>query len=95
MKNVFIIAAIIAASASTQTLIGRDTVASDRNDNLIEAIENNVERELDRFGNEGRPEGFTGSVAVRGIVQSGNTKSTNIGMCSDMNYVFRPNGIEL
>jgi len=97
-NNVFIvaaIAAIVASSASAQTLIGRDTVAGDRNEDLIEAIEDDAERELDRFGNEGRPEGFTGSVALRGIVQSGNTDSTNIGIGSDMNYVFGPNGIEL
>jgi len=97
-KNVFIvaaIAAIIASSASAQNLIGRDTVAGDLNDDLIEAIEDDAERELDRFGNEGRPQGFTGSVALRGIVQSGNTDSTNIGIGSDMNYVFGPNGIEL
>jgi putative salt-induced outer membrane protein len=89
------IAAIIASSASAQTLIGRDTVAGDRNDDLIEAIEDDAERELDRFGNEGRADGFTGSVALRGIVQSGNTDTTNIGIGSDMNYVFGPNGLEL
>ena len=97
-KNVFIIAAIaaiIASSASAQNLIGRDTVAGDLNEDLIEAIEDDAERELDRFGNEGRPQGFTGSVALRGIVQSGNTDSTNIGIGSDLNYVFGPNGIEL
>ena len=97
-KNVFIvaaIAAIIASSASAQTLIGRDTVAGDRNDDLIEAIEDDAERELDRFGNEGRAAGFTGSVALRGIVQNGNTESTNIGIGTDMNYVFGPNGVEL
>lgn len=96
--NVFItaaIAAIIASSASAQTLIGRDTVAGDRNDDLIEAIEDDAERELDRFGNEGRADGFTGSVALRGIVQSGNTDTTNIGIGSDMNYVSGPNGLEL
>ncbi|MDO6591736.1 DUF481 domain-containing protein [Loktanella sp. D2R18] len=97
-KNVFIvaaIAAIIASSASAQNLIGRDTVAGDRNEDLIEAIEDDAERELDRFGNEGRPDGFTGSVALRGIAQSGNTDTTYIGIGSDMNYVFGPNGIEL
>lgn len=97
-KNVFIVAAIaafIASTASAQNLIGRDTVAGDRNEDLIEAIEDDAERELDRFGNEGRPDGFTGSVALRGIVQDGNTDTTNIGIGSDMNYVFGPNGIEL
>ncbi|PRY80518.1 putative salt-induced outer membrane protein [Yoonia maritima] len=97
-KNVFIvaaIAAIVTTSASAQTLIGRDTVAGDLNEDLVEAIEDDAERELDRFGNEGRPDGFAGSVALRGIVQSGNTDATNIGIGSDMNYVFGPNGIEL
>ena len=97
-KNVFIvaaIAAIIASSASAQNLIGRDTVAGDLNEDLIEAIEDDAERELDRFGNEGRPDGFTGSVALRGIAQSGNTESVTIGIGTDMNYVFGPNGIEL
>ena len=97
-KNVFIVAAvaaIIASSASAQNLIGRDTIAGDRNEDLIEAIEEDAERELDRFGNEGRPQGFTGSVALRGIVQSGNTETTNVGIGTDMNYVFGPNGIEL
>ncbi|WP_342069314.1 DUF481 domain-containing protein [Yoonia algicola] len=97
-KNVFIVAAlatIIASSASAQNLIGRDTVAGDLNEDLIEAIEDDAERELDRFGNEGRPQGFTGSVALRGIAQNGNTESLNIGIGTDMNYVFGPNGIEL
>jgi putative salt-induced outer membrane protein len=97
-KNVFIvtaIAAIIGTSASAQNLIGRDTIAGDRNEDLIEAIEDDAERELDRFGNEGRPQGFTGSVALRGIVQSGNTDTTNVGIGTDMNYVLGPNGIEL
>ncbi|KQI73672.1 hypothetical protein AN191_02010 [Loktanella sp. 5RATIMAR09] len=97
-KNVFIVAAvatILATSASAQNLIGRDTVAGDLNEDLIEAIEDDAERELDRFGNEGRPQGFTGSVALRGIAQSGNTESVNIGIGTDMNYVFGPNGIEL
>ncbi|KQB96644.1 hypothetical protein AL073_11890 [Loktanella sp. 1ANDIMAR09] len=97
-KNVFIVAAvttILATSVSAQNLIGRDTVAGDLNEDLIEAIEDDAERELDRFGNEGRPQGFTGSVALRGIAQSGNTESVNIGIGTDMNYVFGPNGVEL
>ena len=97
-QNVFIvaaIAAIIASSASAQTLIGRDTVAGDRNDDLIEAIEDDAERELDRFGNEGRPNGFIGSLAFRGTAQSGNSEAVNIGIGTDMNYVFGPNGIAL
>ncbi|MGR3513596.1 MAG: DUF481 domain-containing protein [Paracoccaceae bacterium] len=90
-----LIAMMAATSASAQSLTGRDSVASDRNENLVEAIEDDAERELDRFGNEGRPEGFTGSVALRAIGQTGNNESTDVGLGSDLNYVWGPNGVEL
>ena len=92
---VALIAALTATSVSAQTLTGRSSVAADRNEDLIETIEDDAERELDRFGNEGRPQGFDGSVAVRGIASSGNTDSLDIGIGSDLNYVWGPNGIEL
>jgi len=92
---VALIAALSATSASAQTLIGRDTIAGDLNEDLLEAIEEDAERDLDRFGNEGRPQGFSGSIALRGIVQSGNSETVNIGIGSDLNYVSGPNGIEL
>lgn len=88
-------AALTASTATAQSLTGRDSVAGDRNEDLIEAIEDDAERELDRFGNEGRPQGFTGSVAMRAIAQTGNSESTDVGIGSDMNYVWGPNGIEL
>lgn len=87
--------AMIAGQAVAQDLIGRDSVAGDLNEDLIEDIEEDAERDLDRFGNEGRREGFTGSVALRGIANSGNTESLNVGIGSDLNYVWGPNGIEL
>ncbi|CAN0583727.1 unnamed protein product, partial [Ectocarpus sp. 12 AP-2014] len=37
----------------------------------------------------------TGSVAVRGIAQSGNSETLNVGIGSDLNYVWGPNGLEL
>lgn len=80
-----LIAAMSATAASAQTLIGRDTVAEDRNEDLIEAIEDDAERTLDRFGNEGRPQGFNGSFALRGIAESGNNESVNLGIGSDIN----------
>ncbi|SMX22883.1 DUF481 domain-containing protein [Boseongicola aestuarii] len=95
LATVSALALMIAAPGFTQTLIGRDSVAGDLNEDLIEAIEDDAERELDRFGNEGRPQGFNGSVALRGIAQSGNSETLNIGIGSDMNYVWGPNGIEL
>ena len=64
LATVSALALMIAAPAFSQTLIGRDTIAGDRNEDLLEAIEDDAERDLDRFGNEGRPQGFTGSVAL-------------------------------
>lgn len=90
-----LIAALAASAASAQSLVGRDSIAEDRNEDLLEAIEDDAERELDRFGNEGRPQGFDGSVAVRAIASNGNTDSLDIGIGSDLNYVWGPNGIEL
>ena len=95
LATVSTFALMIAGPAFAQDLIGRDTIAGDRNEDLIEAIEDDAERDLDRFGNEGRPEGFTGSVALRAIALTGNSESTDIGIGSDMNYVWGPNGIEL
>lgn len=89
------ISAMVAGQAVAQDLIGRDTVAGDLNEDLLDDIEDDAERELDRFGNAGRPEGFTGSVALRGIANAGNSESLNVGIGSDMNYVWGPNGIEL
>lgn len=89
------LSAVAATSLSAQTLTGRDSIAADLNEDLLEAIEDDAERDLDRFGNEGRPQGFTGSVALRGIAQTGNSESLNVGVGSDLNYVFGPNGVEL
>lgn len=104
MKNEFkaglvaaAVAALIAAAApvAAQDLIGRDSVAGDRNDDLIEAIQDDAERDLDQFGNEGRAQGFTGSFALRGAASSGNTDTVDVGIGSDILYVWGQNGIEL
>ena len=90
-----LIAMLAATSATAQSIAGRDSVAGDLNEDLIEDIEEDADRDIDRFGNEGRPQGFTGSVAMRAIAQTGNTESTDVGIGSDLNYVWGPNGIEL
>lgn len=90
-----VFATAFASVATAQSIVGGDSIAGDLNDDLIEAIEDDAERELDRFGNEGRPQGFTGSVALRGIAQSGNSETLNVGIGSDLNYVWGPNGVEL
>jgi len=81
--------------ASAQSAFSGINVAEDRNEDLIDNIEDDAERELDRFGNENRPQGFSGSVALRGIASSGNTDSTDVGIGADLNYVQGVNGYEL
>lgn len=89
------IATTFASVASAQTVFSGTNIAEERNEDLLEDIEDDAERDLDRFGNEGRPQGFNGSFALRGIANSGNTDSVDIGVGSDINYVWGPNGIEL
>lgn len=98
LKGIFgaaILAVVVANGASAQSVFTGTDVAADRNEDLREAIEDDADRDTDRFGNEGRPQGFNGSFALRGIANSGNTDSKDIGIGSDMNYVWGPNGVEL
>ena len=81
-------------AASAQNILG-PTAAADRNDALLDQIEDDAERDIGRFGNEGRPQGFSGSFALRGIATSGNSDNLDLGVGADMNYVWGPNGIEL
>lgn len=90
-----VVATAFASTASAQNVFTGVNVAEERNEDLLEAIEDDAERDLDRFGNEGRAQGFTGSFALRGIANSGNTDSSDVGIGSDLNYVWGPNGIEL
>lgn len=92
---VTLVAALSATSAIAQDLVGGTSVAAERNEDLIEAIEDDAERDIDRFGNEGRPQGFAGSFALRGIASSGNTDSLDLGIGTDLGYVWGQNGLEL
>lgn len=87
--------AVFGNAVAAQDLFIGQNVAADRNEDLIEAIEDDAERDLDRFGNEGRAQGFSGSFALRGIASTGNTDSIDVGIGTDMNYVQGPNGYEL
>jgi putative salt-induced outer membrane protein len=84
-----LLASIASAQATTPD------IAEDRIEDLREAIEDDAERDLARFGNENRPQGFTGSFALRGIASMGNTDSRDLGIGADLNYVRGANGYEL
>lgn len=90
-----VVATTLASAASAQTVFTGTDIAEERNKDLVEAIQDDAERDLDRFGNEGRPQGFSGSFALRGIANSGNTDSVDIGAGADLNYVQGVNGYEL
>jgi len=79
--------------ASAQSAFSGTDIAEDLTEDLLDDIEEDAERDLDAFGNEGRPQGYSGSVALRGIAKSGNTDSADLGIGSDLNYVWGPNGI--
>ena len=86
---------LMANAGFAQTVFTGTNVADDLNEDLIDAIEDDAERDLDRFGNEGRPDGFTGSVALRGTASSGNTKESDVGIGADLNWVRGVNGVNL
>lgn len=77
MKNLFIIATIsgfVATGAIAQnTTFANEGAAADAVDDLEEQMEDDADRNLGRFGNEGREVGSYGSVALRG------TSTTNDG----------------
>lgn len=90
-----VLSTFIASNAIAQNVFTGTDIAEELNEDLLDDIEDDAERDLDRFGNEGRPQGFSGSFALRGIASSGNTDSSDVGIGSDLNYVWGPNGIEL
>lgn len=84
-KNVIIIAAIsgfIAAATSAQTTaFDNQDASADAVEDLEEAIEDDRERDLDRFGNEGREIGSYGSLAFRGTsVNNDGDVTTDVGL---------------
>ncbi|RZV48023.1 MAG: DUF481 domain-containing protein, partial [Sphingomonadaceae bacterium] len=86
---------LVAGTVSAQNAFTGTNIAEDLNEDLLEAIEEDAERDIDEFGNEGRAQGFSGNVALRGIAKSGNTDSFDVGIGTDLNYVDGPNGYEL
>ena len=65
--------------AFKQTVFSGTAIAETRNENLISDTEADAEREVAAFGNEYRPTGFTGSVAMCGISTFGNTENVGAG----------------
>lgn len=88
-------AGAFATSAHAQSpFTGVDDV-DDRIEALGEDIEEDFERDIDRFGNEGRELGFTGSMALRGTASSGNSENVDLGIGANFGYFDGINGYEL
>ena len=97
-RNVFVLAAVaalVAGAASAQTTV---FVNADRIDDAIEDLRDDIDddfdRDIDAFGNEGRPQGFNGSLAARTTRVSGNKDTTDIGVGANVNYFDGLNGHE-
>ena len=100
MKNVFIIAVIsgfiaTGAVAQTSTFDGQDASA-DAIEDLEDAIEDDRERDLGRFGNEGRDIGNYGSLALRGTaVSNDGESSTDLGLGLRYGWFDGVNGFDV
>lgn len=86
---------IAAGPAFAQTAFDNTNMAEDRNEALTDSIEDDFERDTDRFGNRGRKLGFDGSVALRGTATSGNSDDAFIGIGSNLGYYDGTNGYGL
>lgn len=82
------------AAAQTAVFVNNDR-AQDAYDDLIEAIEDDAERDIEPFGNVGRPIGFDGSMALRGSLSDGNTDSADLGIGANLGYYDGLNGYRL
>ncbi|WP_394180482.1 YdiY family protein [Yoonia maritima] len=99
-NNVFIIAVIsgfvATAGAAQTTAFSNQDASVDAVDDLEEAIEDDRERDLGRFGNEGRELGAYGSVALRGTsVKDDDGTTTDIGLGLRYGTYDGLNGIDL
>lgn len=69
--------------------------AETANEALEEQIEEDFERDVPEFGNEGRELGFSGSVSMRATASSGNTDSADVGLGANYGYYDGTNGYQL
>jgi len=94
--NVFIaaaVAALIAGASSAQTTVFdiQDSPV-DAVQDLEDDIADDFDRDLGRFGNEGRELGFTGSVSARATLTDGNTNNSDLGLGARVGYFDGVNG---
>lgn len=87
-------ASLMTTTAMAQTALGT-SAAEDQIEDLNEAIADDFARDREAFGNQGRPTGFTGNVALSATATSGNSDTTSIGLGTDLGYYDGTNGYQL
>lgn len=83
------------ATLAQTTAFDNQDAAVDAFDDLREAIDDDAERDIDPFGNVGRPMGFDGSFALRGQLSEGNTDFVDLGVGANLGYYDGTNGYQL
>ncbi|SLN43716.1 DUF481 domain-containing protein [Roseisalinus antarcticus] len=81
------------AQAQDTVFTGADRVET-ANEDLTETVREDFDRDV-QVGNEGRSLGYTGSVALRSSVLTGNTDSVDIGLGANYGFFDGKNGYEL
>ncbi len=89
-----LIAALIAglAAPATAQVFGAEDRAADAVEDIEDAVSDDFERERPRFGNDGRPLGWTGSVSARATATDGNTDNSDLGIGARVGYFDGVNG---
>ncbi|GAA3864757.1 DUF481 domain-containing protein [Celeribacter arenosi] len=85
----------VGSAAFAQTAFDGTDTATDRNEDLREAIDDDFDTAPEAVGNEGRKLGFSGSVALRASAASGNADTVDLGVGAEMAYFDGTNGYSL
>lgn len=96
--NLFIAAAlasVVAGAATAQTAFDIRDAPDDAITDLEETIADDFERDVDAFGNEGREQGFVGSISARATATDGNSDSIEVGLGARLGFFDGLNGNDI
>ncbi len=96
-KSVSVAALILAlgaggAWAQSTAVFNAEDRAADAVEDIEDDVRDDFTREIDRFGNVGRPLGWSGSIALRATATSGNTDTADLGIGTRVGYFDGVNG---
>ncbi len=87
--------AVLALSAGSVFAQTASTTVQDNIDDLNEDIADDFDTTPDAFGNEGRPLGFSGDMALQANATAGNTDTANVGIGANLGFYDGRNGYDL